>query len=85
MLRGRILSMCGLTPADKEDKTDSGLNMFIFFSHPLLLQWTVSGPAGPSGVRAQQAVVREDRTPPESSCVPASMEGLRVRALTTAP
>lgn len=50
-----------------------------------LLQWTVSGPAGPSGVRAQPAVVQGDRPPPEPPCSPSSMEGPHVRALTTAP
>lgn len=64
---------------------NTDINVFIVFSHPVLLQWTVSGPAGPSGVRAQQAVVRGDRAPPELSCSPASMEGPHVRAPTTAP
>lgn len=45
----------------------------------------MSGPAGPSGVHAQQAVVRGDKAPPELSCSPASMEGPHVRALTAAP
>lgn len=51
----------------------------------LFHQWTVSGPDGPSGVHVQPAVVQEDRPPPDSSCNLPSMEGPRVRALTTAP
>ena len=48
------------------------------------LQWTVSGPAGPRGLRAQKAVVRDNRAPTEPSCSPACMEGPHVRAPTAA-
>lgn len=43
------------------------------------------GPAGPSGVPAQPAVVRGNRAPPESSCSTASMEGPHARDLATVP
>lgn len=62
----------------------SDLTVFMPLFRPALPQWTASGPAGPSGVRAQQPVVRDDEAPPESSCGPASMEGSRVRAPTCA-
>lgn len=54
-------------------------------SGPVLLQWTVSGPAGPSGVPAQPYVVQGNRAPPEQSCNPASTGGPHVRDLTIAP
>lgn len=50
--------------------------IFFYF---VLLQWIVSGPAGPSGVPAQPAVVWAGRPPPEQSCSPASMVGTLVR------
>lgn len=49
------------------------------------LQWTVSGLTGPSGVRAQRAVGRASRAPPEVSCSTDGTEGPRVRAPTAAP
>lgn len=50
--------------------------IFFYF---VLLQWIVSGPAGPSGVPAQPAVVWAGRPLPEKSCSPASMVGTLVR------
>lgn len=71
-----------------ESKYNTALTVLVYILSPSslpLLQWTVCGPAGPSGVPAQPAVVRGNRAPPDSSCSPASMEGRHVKDLSTAP
>jgi len=62
--------------------------MLVYILFPLRLtpsQWTVSGPVGPLGVRAQPPVVLGDRAPPDLCCSTDSMEGPCVKALTCAP